>query len=54
MQERLKESDEALIRVVEDLIVVLEAKSVIVLEDLPISAQDKLVIRKAMRDKLKK
>jgi len=50
----LKESDEALVRVIEDLINVLEEKSVIALEDLPIYAQDKLVTRIEMRKKLKK
>ncbi len=46
------ESDLALARVMEDLILVLMNKNVISLSDLPTAAQQKLIDRRGLRDEL--
>ncbi len=46
---RLRESDSALIRVIEDLVDLLSTKGIIRFTDLPAEAQDKLMIRKSLR-----
>ena len=46
---RLRESDSALIRVIEDLVDLLTTKGIIRFTDLPEEAQNKLVRRKSLR-----
>ncbi|MDO6441351.1 hypothetical protein [Marinobacter sp. 2_MG-2023] len=48
-ESRLRESDSALIRVIEDLVDLLSTKGIIRFTDLPAEAQDKLMIRKSLR-----
>lgn len=47
--ERFRESDSSLIRVIEDLVDLLASKGVIRFTDLPPEAQEKLMVRKSMR-----
>ena len=49
----LSQSDNDMIRVIEDLIDVLIDKNVIVIDDLPVEAKDKINNRKSLRDKIK-
>ena len=48
----LEESDQGVIRVVEDLIWVLLEKNVLVLTDLPLAVREKLSSRRAAREEL--
>ena len=45
----LRESDTDLVRVLEDLIEMLTAKGVILFTELPVSAQQKILLRKRLR-----
>ncbi len=47
--ERFRESDSSLIRVIEDLVDLLASKGIIRFTDLPPEAQQKLMARKSMR-----
>jgi len=49
LQQSLEQSDQSLVRVLEDLVNVLIAKGVIRFTDLPDAAQDKLLTRKQLR-----
>ena len=45
----LRDSDQGLIRVLDDLVELLTAKGVILFTDLPESAQEKIILRKRLR-----
>jgi hypothetical protein len=48
--EKLKETDNDLIRVIEDIVDVLVAKNLIKIDDLPQAAQEKINYRKGLRN----
>jgi hypothetical protein len=48
----LPESDIGLIRVIEDLVDALIDKNIIMFTDLPVSAREKILFRKSIREKL--
>ena len=50
--EKLSQTDQSTIRIVEDLIEVLIQKGGISIDDLPAQAQEKLTARKALRDEI--